>query len=143
MIALVSRTPPRTAVARHDARTSPSLLAYLDTRACAACALADAAARRIQQAVRNRFCRRIPLVLRIFHDEMGMVNVRAEMALMSSRSYFDTWVVDRTWWRPCCSVGYCKQMLSVQFYAAREDAPCDWCWLKVAEWSAPMDTVDR
>ena len=90
----------------------------------------------------NKFCRRIPVVLRIF-DEMGMVDVREEMAMMSSRKYFDTWVVDQTWWRPRCSIGYCMQMLSVQCYAAHEDAPCDWCWLKVAEWSAPMDTVDE
>jgi len=104
------------------------------------CSLADAAARRIQQAVINRYCRRIPLVLRIFND-MGQGDVREEMAMMRTRSYFDTWVVDQTWWRPRCGIGYCTQMLNVQCYAAHDDAPCDWCWLKVAEWSAPMDTV--
>ena len=102
--------------------------------------LADAAAKIIQQAVMNRFYRRIPVVLRIF-DEMGQADVREEMSMMSGRMYFDAWVVDRTWWRPCCDVQYCTQMLRVQCYAAHEGAPCDWCWRKVDEWSAPMDTV--
>ena len=92
----------------------------------------------------NKYCgsRRIPVVLRMF-DEMGQVDVHEEMSMMRSRSYFDTWVVDQTWWRPCCDVEYCTQILSVQCYAAREDAPCDWCWLKVGEWSQPMDSIDE
>ena len=90
----------------------------------------------------NKICRRIPVVLRIF-DEMGQMDVREEIIMMSSRNYFDTWVVDQTWWRPCCDIGYCKQKLSVQCYAAHDDAPCDWCLLKVAEWAAPMDTIDE
>ena len=110
--------------------------------ALADAALADAAAKIIQHAVMNKYCRRIPVVLRIF-DEMGPVDVHEEMRMMCRRSYFDTWVVDRTWWRPCCSVGYCKQVLNVQCYAARDEAPCDWCWLSVEEWAQPMDTIDE
>ena len=109
--------------------------------ALADAALADAAAKIIQHAVMNKYCRRIPVVLRIF-DEMGPVDVHEEMRMMCRRSYFDTWVVDRTWWRPCCSVGYCTQVLHVQCYAAR-DEPCDWCWLSVEEWAQPMDTIDE
>ena len=94
----------------------------------------------IQKAVMNKYCRRIPHVIMMF-DEMGDCDVRNEMALMCNREYFDTWVVDQSWWRPRCCIGYCMQMLNVECYATHDDAPCDWCWLKVEEWAEPMDTV--
>ena len=136
--------PPRTSSSAPSNQPLSASLHILRARVLCALAEADAAARRIQKAAMSSFCRRIPVVLRMFGDMgAGQADVVEEMRMMCTRSYFDAWIVDQSWWRPRCDIGYCMQMLNVQCYAAHDDAPCDWCWLKVAEWAAPMDTVDE